>query len=579
MSKTESAEAGKSSQDKTPRGPQLTVGRRLLRFLWAHRIYLPFLVLAVAALGQLYQIFLLRITYPLDLEWMEGGTLVHALRLMDGRPLYAPPSVEFVSFLYTPGYPAVVAALARVFGLSYFLGRFLSVVSFTAAFVVLVFWVRSTAKVYDDKRLEPLAWTAGLLSCAAVAMAYPFCGQWYDLVRADSLWLGLVAGGAFVLRPRGLSWGRVVAGALLLSAAFFTKQTAGPFMVAVAVGMALTAPWRKTVAYVGLASAICVGFTWWGNHITDGWFWIYIYELHQSHKLFEERLWVETPLKLLRWGAPLWSLVAVWPLSSLARRWVSKGGLYTFLLAGCGLATAAVGSATQGAYDNAHIPAVFFSALMAAVATVDLAGSWAGAGREGAGREGGAGFLERLWGSSRESPGAVEGRATTRAARWRGVVVGLAGLGLLSGQVVATWFSPQKTVPSADQVNQAQRLVSYLKTLGPKVFVPYHPFYNVIAGGRGHLHIMGYNDAYSWAKSITGDRERDRSIKARFRRSVRESFRERRWSVVIHDRTFTHQLPGLRWAYEKKEDLAQRGLSPPTLTGNPCRPRYLWLPR
>ena len=50
----------------------------------------------------LARVLLLRLSYPLDLEWMEGGILTHALRLGRGLPLYAEPSVDFVSFLYTP---------------------------------------------------------------------------------------------------------------------------------------------------------------------------------------------------------------------------------------------------------------------------------------------------------------------------------------------------------------------------------------------------------------------------------------------------------------------------------------------
>ena len=85
----------------------------------SHLPYLPFIALAAWIFGALGRVFALRLGYPLDLEWMEGGVLTHALRLSKGQPLYAEPSVDFVSFLYTPLYPAVLAALSKVFGLSY----------------------------------------------------------------------------------------------------------------------------------------------------------------------------------------------------------------------------------------------------------------------------------------------------------------------------------------------------------------------------------------------------------------------------------------------------------------------------
>ena len=68
----------------------------------------------------------LRIGFPLELEWMEGGTLHQALRLQQGLPIYPAPSAEFVPFLYTPLYPAVLAMLGWVFPLDLVLGRVVS---------------------------------------------------------------------------------------------------------------------------------------------------------------------------------------------------------------------------------------------------------------------------------------------------------------------------------------------------------------------------------------------------------------------------------------------------------------------
>ena len=55
---------------------------------------------------------------------MEGGTLTHAVRVVRGEPIYAPPSVDFVAFFYTPLYPRLLALLSHVTGgLSFTLGR------------------------------------------------------------------------------------------------------------------------------------------------------------------------------------------------------------------------------------------------------------------------------------------------------------------------------------------------------------------------------------------------------------------------------------------------------------------------
>src|SRR5437899_12451711 len=80
-------------------------------------------LVSAAALANLAFAFGRRIAYPYDLEWMEGGMLCHALRLVHGEPIYAEPSARFVSFAYMPLYPAVLRALSPSFGLRYLPAR------------------------------------------------------------------------------------------------------------------------------------------------------------------------------------------------------------------------------------------------------------------------------------------------------------------------------------------------------------------------------------------------------------------------------------------------------------------------
>ncbi len=47
---------------------------------------------------------ILRLRYPFELEWMEGGMVDRVHRIMTGRPLYIGPSLRFVPFVYPPFY-------------------------------------------------------------------------------------------------------------------------------------------------------------------------------------------------------------------------------------------------------------------------------------------------------------------------------------------------------------------------------------------------------------------------------------------------------------------------------------------
>jgi hypothetical protein len=529
------------------------------RTLSSYLPFLPFIVLSAAAFVVLARVFVLRLGYPLDLEWMEGGILTHALRLGRGQPIYAEPSVDFVSFLYTPLYPAVLCALSKIFGLSYVLGRAVSILAFSGALVFLVAAVRGIARQFESEELPALATTAGLLGAAAVCLAFPFCGAFYDLVRCDSLWLFFVSAGLYCCSP-GRSMTRIVVGALLLVLGFFTKQTAAPFMVAAAASVALTSGITRglvfsAVAFGSTTTAILVG-----QYLTDGWLWIYIYRLHQGHETLRERIWPETPRVLFDYGFVLLVPVAACLLLVAFRRRASRRLFYWASMAATGLATAAVGSGTEGAYDNAYIPAVYFAALLSAACAVELPALAAAlrASTDGA-----------VWSSG-------EGHGP-----WRGSLrmFGLLGLGLLSAHAVTRWLDPSPHVPSPQDHAEARRLLAYLTEQGPEILVPCHPFYSVLAGGRGHLHVMGVNDVFFWPRTITSDPDRDAAIKDRFRRSVVSSFESRRWKMVIQDDCPTPRLFGLSRYYRRVEDLARSGKAPRSLTGYLCAPRYVWLPR
>ena len=529
------------------------------RTISSHLPFLPFIVLSIWCFVALSRVLILRLGYPLDLEWMEGGVLTHALRLGRGQPLYAEPSVDFVSFLYTPLYPAVLCVLSKVFGLSYVLGRAVSILAFSGALVFLVAAVRGIAQQFESEELPAVATTAGLLGAAAVCLAFPFCGAFYDLVRGDSLWLLCVSAGLYSCSPgRSTKW--IVLGALLLVLGFFTKQTAAPFMVAAAASVALTSGIRRGLVFSAVVFGSTTAAILVGQYLTGGWLWIYIYRLHQSHETLLERIWPETPRILFDYGFMLLVPIAACLLVVAFRRRLSKRLFYWASMAATGLATAAVGSATQGAYDNAYIPAVYFGALLSAACAVELPALAADLRASADGAVWSIGERHRPWlGSLR--------------------IFGLLGLGLLSAHAMIRWLDPSPHVPTRQDHAKARRFLAYLTEQGPEILVPSHPFYSVLAGGTGHLHVMGVNDIYLWPRTITSDPGRDTAIKDRFRTSVMSSFRSRRWKMVIQDDCPTPRLFGLNTYYRLVEDLARSGQAPRSLTGYPCAPRYVWVPR
>jgi len=189
----------------------------------------------VLALAALYQISLLvqaiagRVLYPYDLEWMEGGMLQHAQRIRHGEGIYVPPSVDFIPYLYTPLYPTLIAAFSALFGgpfgPSYLVGRAISI----AALAGIAGAALASSAGTHERRLPVV--TGAVLGLGLFAACYPFVEGWYDIVRADTLFLFMVTAGIAGLPKWAASddgvvgHGKVCAGAALMALAFFCKQT------------------------------------------------------------------------------------------------------------------------------------------------------------------------------------------------------------------------------------------------------------------------------------------------------------------------------------------------------------------
>ena len=168
-----------------------------------------------------------RITFPLELEWMEGGSLHHALRLLRGEPLYGAPSVDFVPFLYTPLYPALLTFLAGIgLPLGLFLGRAVSVISGVA--IACALWRLVAA---ENKPVAHRAAAVGLF-----LGGYVLCFRWYDIARADTMMFALLLWGVSLIRTARSGWRWPLLAGVLVALAFWTKQTAAVLIFASGLG-------------------------------------------------------------------------------------------------------------------------------------------------------------------------------------------------------------------------------------------------------------------------------------------------------------------------------------------------------
>jgi hypothetical protein len=497
------------------------------------------IALALPAIGQivllLWAVFS-RLAYPYDLEWMEGCMLGHAMRIADRDGIYVEPTVEFIPYLYTPLYPALLALLGGVFGISYGLGRAISVLAMVST---IGFIVAAIVRQPDVNRRA--AWFGGIAAAGLFAATYPWVEGWYDLVRADMLFIVMVIGGLLGL----LHWARIPgeggrrrvgAAAAILALSFFCKQT-GVFYVAAGGAALLVLNWRRMPLYIAVTAAIGLGGAWLFDRASGGWFWTYAFEVHQAHDWNRDRFVAsfghilgQFPLMTAVIAAGMASVGVTWTISR-RRPPGSLAFVYWTPIFALSCVVGAISWGTQWAHFNAFIPAMTTGAIAAGAAIPAIVGA------------------SSLW---------------QRWPAWWAPLVGLVCAAALSGQLALAWWQPDRFTPSASDREAGDALVARLRTIEGDVFMPYHPWYPVMAGKPFFTHRMGLLDmTYGGKWKVPG---------------VRDGFRNHRFAAVVLDnRPVGSELAGLRDSY-RMDDFLPPTESPRVYTGADVRPRSIWVP-
>ncbi len=194
-----------------------------------------------------------RMSYPFELEFMEGLSVDYAQVLLRGEDLYGPASASFAPLFYPPLHYVVALPALLLGGWSLAAARLVSWFCIVACLLAVCISLR---------RLGGSA--ACVLVSVAVALAlYPASLYWYDLARVDSLQTSLQVGGLLWLATRGLSprRGPLLLGAVFLAAAVFTKQTALAGCLSGVAWFGLQRDWRRAlqllVALSGLGLIGC----------------------------------------------------------------------------------------------------------------------------------------------------------------------------------------------------------------------------------------------------------------------------------------------------------------------------------
>ncbi len=514
---------------------------------------------------------LLRLNYPYDLEWMEGGMLIHALRIQQGLGIYVQPSSDFIPYIYPPLYPTLLAWLSEIWTLDYWMGRGVSIIGTLLA----------TGAVVQAIRQESNSWLLSWLGGALWLSTYEDVGTFFDLTRADGLMMGLLSWSVVLVRQQRLAWAGI-----LCWLAFLSKHNAAIVGAPIAIWLWRTQSWQRALQF-GLWSAVpallSVG---WLQYITDGLFLAYLLEVPSHHPIVGQRLvWMSEMEMLKPFAFPvvvlsLYGIRALWGVA----RW--RAVLWTFGLLCIGVMTQleqSVFPKIAGSHKVGQIPFAVVCWLMVGISWLrpSLILDWWNQKQSQPdktmwdfwwlvtltlvvfsalmrGHHGG--FTNVLM------PGIWALSVLVPLLLWRLLSNVKVMIALLMGQIGFGLWSVQNFLPTTEDRLAGDALVAELKVAQGPVWVPHSPWLAVQAGYPPTVHLIALWDI----DHTDGPFENDVA-------SIKNDIASHRWGTIVSaDKRLGF---GLNQHYQYHQSIRPKGRTFLPKVGWKVRPSYVYRPK
>ncbi|MGM0595599.1 MAG: hypothetical protein ACQES9_01030 [Myxococcota bacterium] len=490
-----------------------------------------------------------RFYYPLDLEWMESGMLIHIQRILEGKPLFVKPGVNFIPFAYTPLYYYVTSFFSLFFGLDYQIARAVSLFSLLGSFFFAFLIFRN---YYFSKQFQKnlFCFASAVIFLGLLLSNFIFSGSWLDLARVDTLFLFLLLSSFYFTAEKKSISSAVISG-FLISMAFWTKQTAFPYII-ITGGWLLVVSRRRFAAYTAVVTTLCgLGVLLW-NSYSDNWLWFYIRKIHQNHSFNVHIFFKTSPLQLLKREYLLWFS----GISSGAFIIFFKKGapfskfIFWWLILLTSIFVSCLGMATQWAHTNALLPGIFFPPL---VILITLLSS-----------------LEYLNLPTVFRTRLTETPASGLACKLKSqisICLVLLSIMLLSIHLHEHFPAQQKLsliTPDREDYFKAKVTLNKLRRLPSPILVPYHPWYAVLAGSKAHFHLHALNDITASGKPYPED--------------LVKALKNGKYKSIVYDRygsIYHRQIPGMLNYYNLDYKFGSKYA--PVFSGNPCGAKYIWI--
>ena len=482
---------------------------------------LKFILIAIAILYIIVYLYVVfnRITYPFELEWMEGGSVDHIKRILDGEKLYVKPTLEFVPYIYPPLYFYTSAVLSKIMGVGFLPLRVVSFISSLGCFLMIYLIVKNETK---DK-------FSGILASSLFAATFSISGAWFDIARVDSLFLFFLLAAIYLVRFKESVNSEVLAG-ILITLSFLTKQTALVIAIALILYCMLT---KRGRFFIATTIILIGGSTLILDSMHDEWYVYYIFDLPTKHEMISDILygfWIEDLLMTL----PVAAIMAAVYLLKTKTKPIKEDFKFYLLIAASMIGGSWFSRIHAGGYNNVLIPAYAIISILFGLSIIMLP--------------------EYLRKRTKHKKHALK------------IFVYIACMiqfGLL-------FYNPGEQIPTQNDLDAGWKLIEKIGEIEGEVFFMRHGYLSAMVGKKTYAHELAIMDV------VRGDPERNISydLGQEVAQAVLDNF-----SAVISDEDYWMLQRNLDQSYRKEESIFQDEAVFWPVTGMKTRPEWIFVPR
>lgn len=465
-----------------------------------------------------------RIQYPFELEWMESGSVGHVIRILSGQKLYVSPSLEFVPFVYTPLYFYISAFISKIIGVGFMPLRLVSFISSLGCFFIIFIIVKR----------ETESNFLGILASALFSATFRISGAWFDIARADSLFLFLLLTALYLIKFKESSKSYALAG-VFISLSFLTKQTA--LIIAMPIMLyCIFANWRRSIFFIGTICIIVGGSTLILNHIHHGWYNYYVFELPSQHPI-DSKMYVQfwtkniiSPL-LIAFSASMFYVFSQFLKSN------KKNCLFYFLITVGMLGASWISILHIRGYPNGLFPACAIISILFALEIHTISE-----------------FLQSI---PTETQKLMEIRLYL----------------ICIIQFLVLLYNPLRQIPTQKDLKAGREFVNTVRQVQGDVFIPQHSYLSVLAGKNNHAHAAAIVELFFDSKA--GKNEKGKKVI----RELWQAIREKRFGAIVDGLSMHYPPRDIEKYYIRQELLFENENVFRPVTGYRIRPRFIYVPK